>query len=119
MGLVGGKIFVKVNGSQLRAKGAFTYNEGLDKNDMILGHDGVHGHKSLPQIPIIKGNITLDTANFSLKELNGIQGATVTIELADGSVFTLRDAVQTATLDVNTEEAEVEVEFQGVGADTI
>lgn len=112
--LVGGQIFIRVNGKQLKAKGAFTFNAGFDKNEMVLGHDGVHGPKVMPQIPKIEGNITLDSANFGLKELAAVANATVTLELADGTVGTLSEAWQTAELDLNTEEGEVGVAFQGI-----
>ena len=117
--LVGGKIFIRVNGKQLKAKGAFTFNAGFDKNEMVLGHDGVHGPKVMPQIPKIEGNITLDSANFGLRELAAVANATVTCELADGTVGTLAEAWQTAELDLNTEEGEVGVAFQGVTADIV
>ena len=115
--LVGGKIFVRVNGKQLKAKGAFTINLGFDKNEMVLGHDGAHGPKALPQIARIEGTITHDSANFPLKDLAAVANATVTVELADGRVATLREAWQTAELDLTTEEGEIEVAFHGVGAD--
>jgi len=115
--LVGGTLTVRVNGKQLKAKGAFTFNAGHDKREMVVGHDGVHGPKTVPQIPRIEGNVTLDTTNFPLAELAAVANATVTIELADGKVFTLREAWQTSELDVSTEEGEVGVEFQGVSSD--
>jgi hypothetical protein len=115
--LVGGTIFVRVNGKQLKAKGAFTINLGFSKNEMVLGHDGVHGPKSMPQIAKIEGAITHDSTNFPLSELAAIANATVTVELADGRVATLREAWQTAELDLSTEEGEITVSFEGVGAD--
>lgn len=45
---VGGVIFVKVDGGQLRAKGEFEYNLGVPKREAIVGMDGTHGYKEDP-----------------------------------------------------------------------
>lgn len=58
MARVGGIIFIKANGTQYRAKGNFTYNLGRLKKEKVVGSDGVHGTKVVPQVPFIEGAIT-------------------------------------------------------------
>lgn len=111
-----GVLFVKVNGRQYDAKGNFSYNLGRPKRTGMVGHDGMHGYKELPQIPYAEGEIT-DSRTLDLAALADIVDATVTLELANGKVFTLRDAYYAADGDVGTEEANVQVRFEGMDAD--
>ena len=53
-----GIIYVKVDGKQYDAKGAYTYNLGKPKRDAIIGADGVHGYKETPQVAFIEGAVT-------------------------------------------------------------
>jgi predicted heme/steroid binding protein len=53
-----GRIYFKVDGTQYDAKGSFSYNLGADKRDGIVGADGVHGYKAMPQVPFIEGAVT-------------------------------------------------------------
>ena len=80
-----GKIFFKINGTQYRAKGEFTYNLGVDKKTMIPGQDGVHGYKTETVVPFIEGTIT-DGDDVDAKLLAQMSDETVTLELANGKV---------------------------------
>jgi len=111
-----GTLFVKVNGQQYDAKGNFTYNPGQPKREGIVGPDGTHGYKELPQLAYIEGEIT-DSSSLDLLNFTNIVDATVTLELANGKVFTLRDAWYAADGDVGTEEANIQVRFEGMSAD--
>lgn len=114
----GGIIFLNVNGVRYDCKGAFDYNIGAPKRDAIVGHDGVHGYKELPQASFIEGAIT-DRGNLALETLLAITGATVTLELANGKVIALRDAWYAGEGTGNTEEGEIGVRFEGMSADEI
>jgi hypothetical protein len=109
---VGGIIFLSVNGSRYDAKGNFTYNIGRPMAEGVLGHDGVHGYKELPQIPFIEGEIT-DRGDLALVDLLGIRSANVTLELANGKTIVLRDAWFAADGTGNTEEGNIAVKFEG------
>ena len=113
-----GKLFFKVNGTQYRAKGEFTYNLGADKHTMIAGSDSVHGYKSETVIPYIEGAIT-DGDDLDVKALAQVVDATVTLELANGKVISLQGACYAADADVSTSEGEVPVRFEGLSAEEI
>lgn len=113
---VGGKIFVKADGFQFDAKGQFEYNLGADKRDVVLGHDGVHGHKALPQEPYISGEIT-DNYDLDLKnDVLNIEDATITLELYNGKTIVLRQAFYSGEGTVQTEEGNIAVRFTGISA---
>ena len=113
-----GFLFVKVNGEVFDAKGNFTYNLGQPKRDSIVGPDRVHGYKELPQAPHIEGEIT-DANTLDLTTIMNIDDATVTLELANGKVIVLRDAWYAAEGNVQTEEANVQVRFEGLSAEEV
>ena len=118
MARLAGKISFKIDGEIQFAKGAFDYNLGRDKKEMIVGHDTVHGHKSIPQVPFIEGKIT-DRGDLDLVALMDSEDVTITLDLANGKIISLRGAVYAADGGVNTEEAEVEVRFEGLSAEEI
>ena len=115
---VGGIIFVKVDGQLFNAKGAFDYNLGVLKREAVAGQDAIHGFKEVPQVPMIEGTIT-DDSDLNLQSLLETRDATVTIELANGKVIVLQEAWYAADGNVNTEEGEVEVRFEGISAEEI
>lgn len=113
---VGGVMFLAVDGQRWDAKGNFTYNLGRPKREAVVGSASVHGYKEMAQTPFCEGEIT-DVGSIPLDQLLGVTDATVTIELANGKVFVLRDAWYAAEGTANTEEGNVEVRFEGLSAD--
>ncbi len=111
-----GKIFLRADGVMYQAKGSFTFNLGADKREGIVGSDGVHGYKITPQIPFIEGEIAKD-ADMDMKAFLELDGVTVTLELADGTVVVLRDAWFAGEGSVGTEEHNVSVRFEGKSAE--
>ena len=87
----GGAIFFQVDGVTYDAKGSFSYNLGRAKRDAIVGADRVHGYKEMPQVPFLEGEIT-DRGNLDLSALLHSTDVPVTLELANGKVFVLRNA---------------------------
>lgn len=114
----GGIIFLKVNGEIYNAKGSFTYNIGKPKRDAIVGADQVHGYKEVPQIPFIEGEIT-DTPTMDLEALVTAENATVTLELANGKVISLREAWYASEGTGNTDEGNIGVRFEGISGEEI
>lgn len=118
MSRVAGIIFVKVDGGQIRAKGEFEYNLGVPKREAIVGSDGVHGYKEDPQVPFIQGAAT-DDAALDAKALLSTKDATVTLELANGKVFVLKDAWYAEEGTIKTGEGEIPIRFEGLDAEEI
>jgi hypothetical protein len=115
---IGGIIQVKVNGEIFSAKGQFTYNLGLPKRETIVGSDAVHGYKEVPQVPFIEGEFT-DQGDLNMAALASVKGATVTLDLANGKMIALRDAIYAGEGTGNSDEGNVDVRFEGEDAEEI
>ena len=113
MSRVSGVAYLKVDGVQRKVIGNFTYNIGRPRKQMLVGHDGVHGHSEMPQVPYIEGEIR-DESELSLQELRDIDDATVTLELANGKTVILRNAIEASEGTVGTENANVQVRWEGL-----
>jgi hypothetical protein len=114
----GGIIQIQVGGVLQDAKGAFTYGLGVEKRDTIVGADSVHGYKAMPQVPFIEGAFT-DRAGLDLKALFLTDGATVTLNLANGKTVVLSNAWHAGEGTISTEEGEFAVRFEGTNAEEI
>jgi hypothetical protein len=112
---VGGMIAFKIDGKVQRAKGGFTYNLGNPKREAIIGSDGLHGYKEVPQPASIEGEIT-DHPKLDLNALTRLDGATVTLDLAIGKTIVLRNAYYSADGAGHTEEGNIAVKFEGIFA---
>ncbi len=107
----GGVIFVKADGKQFDVKGQFEYNLGYPKREAIIGHDGTHGYKELPQEAYISGEIT-DSIDMNLKnDVLALSEANITLELANGKVIVLEEAFYSGDGTVQSEEGNVAVRF--------
>jgi len=109
---VGGILFVKSDGVSFRAKGSWTINPGVNKKEMVVGADSVHGYKEMPQASQVSGVIT-DDDKLDVEALFRTVNATVTLELANGKMFVCENAVFSGDGESTTEEGEITVEFQG------
>lgn len=114
----GGIIQLQVDGVVHDAKGNFTYNLGRPMRESIIGADGIHGFKEIPQPAFIEGEIT-DRGTLDLAALVAITDSTATLELANGKVFVLRGAWFASEGTGNTEEGNIAVRFEGVGAEEV
>lgn len=115
---VGGILFFKVDQELFQAKGEFTYNINPVKRESVVGVDRVHGFKEEPAVLFIEGAIT-DSDELDLQDFQAIRDATITLETANGKVIVLRDAFYAADGDVTSSEGEIQVRFEGLGADEV
>jgi hypothetical protein len=117
--LRGGKISFQFDDARLDAKGAFTYNLGAPIREAIVGSDGVHGYKELPQVPMIEGIVTdradLDVVGDILNKTDG----TGILTLANGKTVVLRNAWYAGTGNITTDEGEIELKFEGLQAEEV
>lgn len=119
MNRVGGVIEVKVNGRTIAAKGDdFTYNTGQLKKEMVRGADGVHGLKSMIQVPFIEG-ATTDLPNVDTESIKNVENATVILNANNGKTIVLRDAAYVADGDTTTGEGEIQLRFEGISCEVI
>ncbi|MDI9240737.1 phage tail tube protein [Lysobacter sp. LF1] len=115
---VGGVIELKVDSTIYRAKGNFTYNLGRGKRDAVLGADGIHGYKEVPQACFIEGEIT-DHREMSLDALLDLTDATAYMRLANGKAIVLRGAWYASEGTGNTEEGNIGFRLEGMSAEEI
>lgn len=106
----GGIISLKLAGTQFDAKGAFSYQLSGTKRSTIVGADGLHGFKEMPDVGFIEGAIT-DSAGMDLAALKAFTGVS-TLELANGKVIVC-DGAQVGECQGGTEEGEIKVRFEG------
>lgn len=115
---IAGSIAIKVNGETHRAAGAFTYNLGVPKREVLTGHDGVHGYKELPKPAMIDGTLR-DADTLDVAALLGAENATITLELGNGKTIAMTGAVQTNDGDQETENATINVTFSAAFAEEV
>jgi len=113
-----GIISVQLNGELQQAKGNWTYNLGRNKREAIVGADTIHGFKETPQVAHIEGEIT-DRGDLDLAAVVSLTNATVTLALANGKMIVLRDAWFAGDGTGNTEEANIQMRFEGASADEV
>lgn len=108
---VGGIIQLKTNGEIQDAKGEFTYNLGIPKREAVVGQDGVHGYKEIPQVAFIDGVIT-DRSTLNLATLVSGKDLTITLALANGKTIALGTAWFAGDGEGSTGEGEIKVRWE-------
>jgi len=113
-----GVLYLRIDGVQRNVVGNFTYNLGAPKRTAKVGADGVHGFKEMPQAPYIEGEIT-DQSDLVLADLLNVIDGTITLELANGKSVVQRNSWYAADGNVGTEEANVQIRFEGLSSEEV
>jgi hypothetical protein len=113
-----GVISVAINGVQYEALGKWTYNFGIGKREARIGPDGAHGYKETPQVPFIEGEFS-DSSSLDVKAILGLDGETVTLQLANGKVVALRDGYYAHEGTVDSETGSIPARFEGTRMEEI
>lgn len=113
-----GIIYFKIDGIQYSAIGSFSYGLGTEKRESLVGSDTTHGYKGMPQPAFIEGEIR-DSKDLDLKKFAEIDGATVTLELANGKVVVLRQAYQVGEGVGNSEDANIPCRFEAPSGEEV
>jgi hypothetical protein len=113
-----GLIQLLVQGVVMDAVGSFTYNLGRPKRETMPGSDGIHGFKETPQPAFIEGKIR-DRGTHDLALLSTAVAQTVTLTLGNNKVIVLRDGWFAGDGNASTEEAEIEVRWEGANAEEV
>ncbi len=107
-----GRIFLLLDGVQYDAKGSFKVKIGGTKRSPIDGGpNGWQGASESIDNSKIEGSIT-DRGDLALKDLQSYEG-TVTVELANGKRYVQAGGVQTGEIELDTQEGEIGVVFEG------
>lgn len=117
-GRIAGVCFLKVDNRQYNLRGNFVVSISPTERTGVAGMDGVHGFIETPRVPYISGTIT-DTDDLSLAELDAIEEATITAELANGKAYILREAWTKSAHEIDGGQGQVAVRFEGLSGDEI
>jgi len=118
--LIGGTIFFKIDGDIYKAKGGFKYGAGKPEREAVVGVDGVHGYTEKPTAPFIEGELT-DHGDLSIDDLANITESTITIDLANGKTFVLKQAwnCNKDGLSVEADDGKIGVRFEGMQGEEV
>jgi hypothetical protein len=108
-----GTASVTIDGSSYDISGEGTYRPSVSSRETLLGQNGVHGYKEMPQAGKIswKGR---DSGGISIAALNNAVDATVVLVLANGKTIVGRNMWRAGDpIEVNSEDATFEVNFEG------
>lgn len=111
---IGGVAYIKVDGNQYSSKGTFTVVAGEFKREAMSDSSGNVVYTEKPILSKVSGNL-YNTAELDIEAIQSTNDATVTIELNNGKVFVLLNAVYTGDPSLNTETGEFDIEFHGKG----
>jgi len=111
-----GRIFLLLDGVQYAARGSFKVTMGGPKRSAIdAGPNGFQGVSEEEMLGKIEGSIT-DRGDLSLRQLQQFEG-TITVELASGKRYVMVGGSQTNAIELDTQEGEVPVMFEGPALD--
>lgn len=110
---IAGVCYLKVDGNQYALRGGLKVSPDDIQREGLAGLDGVHGYKEKPRVPSITATIT-DTGGLSLEALRSVTDATITAELANGKTYVLRNAWAKAGHELDADEGQVSVTFEGM-----
>jgi hypothetical protein len=113
-----GVAYWSVDGRQLAVRGNLEVMPSRYERTGIAGQDAVHGYSELPVVPYIAGDVsTLE--GTSVENIDAVTDATITVEMANGSVFVLRRAWRAERSTVNTRDGQFHVRFEGLSCDEL
>lgn len=89
--LIGGAVYLKLDGVQYMSRGNWTYNHGMPTRETVYDGANAVGYVERPQEPFIQGDMTVPAA-LDVGKLVVSDDVTVTLELDNGNVVVLRNA---------------------------
>lgn len=102
---------VTINGVRYDVKGSVTYNLGKPRREAVVGLDGVHGSKKVPQVPFCEATFT-DRGDLDVGALLSTENATIVWSLSSGKTVVFNKASHAGEGTINPEEGEVPVRFE-------
>lgn len=110
---VAGICYIKVDGSQLEVKGGVECALAPTKKETVMGLAGNAGYKETAERQYIKVTAIL-TNDFPIANIQQGTNMTITVEMANGKIYTLTGAWLEGESGANGEEGEIELEFTGI-----
>jgi Phage tail tube protein len=115
---VAGTAFLKVDGNQYPLRGNLTVTPSVVERAGIAGQDYIHGFSELPRVPSIEGDVTT-APGLAIEDFDGMTNVTITAELANNSLYVLREGWCVSALAINARDGLVRIRFEGISCDEI
>ncbi len=107
-----GIAYIKVDGVQFEVKGNIEAPVTQFKREPVMGLAGQIGFKETAREQYVKFDAGF-TSDFPINQINTVTNATITVEYANGMVYTLTNAYETGDTGANGEEGSVGLYFSG------
>lgn len=110
---VAGVAYIKADGNQFTVKSGVEAPISQVTREAVMGLAGVGGYKETAQEPYVKFT-SVFTADLNIQTITTSTNMTVTVEFANGYVYTLSGAYLRGEPTGNGEEGTLELEFSGL-----
>lgn len=115
---VAGTTFVAVNGKTLSVRGSAKIGMGTELRTAVIGLDGIHGMKGAFQVPFIEVLVT-NRNDLDLKAILAMENGTVTAQQPGGKSYALRDAWCASPGEVDLDEGQLTLRFEGMSIEEV
>lgn len=116
MTALGGTAYLKINGQQKTLAGSWTVSPTTTIKTGVTGLGGFAGHTETPRVPYMEGSL-IDNGGLSIKELEAIKDATMTLELVNGKTYVGQEMFLAGEPAHDAATGEVSVRFEGRNID--
>lgn len=107
-----GTAFFRINGVQYDLPGEMKLTVLTEKRNALVGLDGSVAPQIEYQSPMIECTVR-DASNVDLVAISKMEGVTVTVEMANGTVWELSNAFYTGDGELDAKEGTFQVRFNG------
>ncbi|GBO49457.1 hypothetical protein MFFDBJGM_02475 [Pectobacterium versatile] len=107
-----GTAYVTVDGITIMVVGQFKYRPSKVERTTLTGMDGVHGYKEKPIAPFISCQVR-DSGGTTVADFNDQTNVNIVAELANGKTIIGRGMWTVNAQEVDSEEAQFDVRWEG------
>ncbi|SHJ69147.1 Phage tail tube protein [Roseomonas rosea] len=111
-GALAGTSYLTVGGLALPVVSGVGYGVSRSQKETLTGQDGVHGFSVKPIPGFIKA-VVRDIAEISVAEFEAMEDVPVSLELANGKRISGNGMWCVGAIEVNSDEATIELRFEG------
>ena len=111
-----GTCFVKVNGQQLELQGNIEFPLTSVQRETVLSTAGVVGYKETVVAPYVSGDFIVP-AGFPIEDIKENTAQTITVECANGMVYTMSDAYVTDVIAYKPVDGTLTIKWEGTNGE--
>lgn len=111
-----GTCFVKVNGEQLELQGNIEFPMNSVQRETMISTTGVVGFKETVVAPYVSGDFIV-RAGFPIEDIKENTAQTITVECANGMVYTLSDAYVTDVIAYKPVDGTLTIKWEGTNGE--